>query len=61
MSDIKWTLAVAQLDCASGSIVANIAEIERFCRAATVRGVQLVVCRGGDDRVLPWRWVARAR
>ena len=23
MSDIKWTLAVAQLDCASGSIVAS--------------------------------------
>jgi 5-aminopentanamidase len=43
MSAVNWKLAVAQMDCTSGDVAANLGKIERFCRAASGGGAQLVV------------------
>ena len=41
--DIKYKLAVVQMDCVVGKIAPNLEKIEKFAQAASNRGVDLVV------------------
>ena len=43
MSGVAWTLAVAQMDCATGDTERNLATIARFAREAASRQADLVV------------------
>ena len=43
MSGVAWTLAVVQMDCATGDVEANLATIARFARAAAAQGADLAV------------------
>ena len=43
MSGVAWTLAVAQMDCATGDTEANLATIARFASEAAVQQVDLAV------------------
>ena len=43
MSGVAWTLAVAQMDCATGDTESNLATIARFAGEAAIRHVDLVV------------------
>ena len=43
MSGVAWTLAVVQMDCATGDVEANLAAIARFAAAAAAQGADLAV------------------
>ena len=43
MSGLAWTLAVAQMDCATGDTEKNLATIARFAREAASLQADLVV------------------
>ena len=43
MSGVAWTLAVVQMDCATGEPEANLAAIARFAREAAARQADLAV------------------
>ncbi|HER27016.1 MAG TPA: carbon-nitrogen hydrolase family protein [Rhodospirillales bacterium] len=42
-NDIKYKLAVVQMDCVVGEIAPNVRKIEKFAQAASDQGVDLVV------------------
>ena len=43
MSGVAWTLAVAQMDCATGDTETNLATVTRLAREATSQRVDLIV------------------
>ena len=43
MSGVAWTLAVVQMDCATGDTEGNLATIARFAREAAAQKADLVV------------------
>ena len=43
MSGVAWTLAVAQMDCATGDTETNLATVARFAGEAASQGVDLAV------------------
>ena len=43
MSGVAWTLAVAQMDCATGDTERNLATIARFAREAASQQADLAV------------------